>query len=287
MTPTILATGRYGREFFTVPSQPSGHLVCMQRHRPHMSLLTPLRCAGISSLVAAVPILQLEFGRSRNVALLPVTLYTVGFSFGPCIASPLSELYGRRWIYWTNLPMLIIFNAIGAASNNFVVLIVFRFLAGLGGSGVLAVAAGSLSDIWDTKDAGRVGVPYILAPFLGPSLGPLIGAYVLHQHGNDWKWSIWVVLCFLAPVALTLPLMKETSKRRILYLRHKKLGIGSVDMTASSRFKTLQTGLLRPFHMALFEVRCHPPVYYECNSSPIVISHLHFSLLFTRLTISP
>ncbi|KAI3394367.1 hypothetical protein diail_2833, partial [Diaporthe ilicicola] len=210
-------------------------------------------CAGISSLVAAIPILQQQFGLSRNVALLPVTLYTVGFSIGPCIASPFSELYGRRWIYWTNLPMLIIFNAIAAASNNFAALVVFRFLAGVSGSGVLAVAAGSLSDIWDTRDAGRVGVPYILAPFLGPSLGPLIGAYVLHQYDNDWRWSIWVILCILAPVALTLPLMKETSKSRILYLRHKKRGNGSLGMTAASRIKTIQKGLLRPLHMAVFE----------------------------------
>ncbi|KAF2967062.1 hypothetical protein GQX73_g6515 [Xylaria multiplex] len=210
-------------------------------------------CAGISSLVAAIPLLQLQFGLSRNVALLPVTVYTVGFSIGPCIASPISELYGRRCIYWTNLPMLIIFNAIAAASNNFVVLVLFRFLAGVSGSGVLAVAAGSLSDIWDTRNAGRVGVPYILAPFLGPSLGPLIGAYILEQYDNDWKWSIWVLLLILAPVALTLPLMKETSKSRILYLRHKKHSKGSLEMTSSSRIKTIQMGLLRPLHMAVFE----------------------------------
>ena len=213
-----------------------------------------LRCVGISSLVAAIPLLQQQFGLSRNVALLPVTLYTLGFSIGPCIASPLSELYGRRCIYWTNLPMLIIFNAIAAASNNFAALVLFRFLAGVGGSGVLAVAAGSLSDIWDTRDAGRVGVPYILAPFLGPSLGPLVGAYVLDQYDNDWRWSIWVVLCILAPVALMLPFMKETSKSRILYLRHKKRGNGSLGMTASSRIKKIQMGLLRPLHMAIFEV---------------------------------
>ncbi|KAF1992969.1 MFS general substrate transporter, partial [Amniculicola lignicola CBS 123094] len=208
---------------------------------------------GISSLVAAIPILQRQFDLSRSVALLPVTLYTLGFSIGPCIASPLSELYGRRWIYWTNLPLLIIFNAIAAASNNFVVLVVFRLLAGVGGSGILGVAAGSLTDIWDTRDAARVGVSYILAPFLGPALGPLIGAYVLEQYNNDWRWSIWVILCILAPVALTLPFMKETSKTRILYLRHKRCGHGLVDMTATSRIQTIQKGLLRPLHMAVFE----------------------------------
>lgn len=252
-------------------------------------LTLSFRCVGISSLVAAIPILQHRFGLSRNVALLPVTLYTVGFSIGPCIASPLSELYGRRCIYWTNLPLLIVFNAIAAVCNNFAVLVVFRFLAGLGGSSVLAIAAGSLSDIWDKRDSGRVGVPYILAPFLGPSLGPLIGAYVLDQYDNDWKWTIWVVLCILAPVALTLPFMKETSKSRILYLRHKKRGNGSLDMTTSSRIEAIQRGLLRPLHMAVFEVWCPPPISLCCATvySPNTFSRFHFSLVFTRLTVSP
>jgi MFS family permease len=223
------------------------------------------RCVGISSLVAAIPILQRQFGLSRNVALLPVTLYTFGFSIGPCVASPLSELYGRRWIYWTNLPLLIIFNAIAAASNNFIVLVIFRFLAGFSGSGVLAVAAGSLSDIWDTRDAGRVGVPYILAPFLGPSLGPLIGAYVLDQYEQNWKWSIWVVLCILAPAALTLPFMRESSKSRILYLRHKRSRHGPIEMTTASRMRTIKLGLLRPLHMAVFEVRPLSLSGYNCS----------------------
>jgi MFS family permease len=85
---------------------------------------------------------MLHFNISRTVAILPVSLYTLGFTIGPLVAAPLSELYGRRIIYWSNLPMLVIFNAIAAASDNIVVLIIFRFLAGLGGSGVLAVGAG-------------------------------------------------------------------------------------------------------------------------------------------------
>ena len=40
--------------------------------------------------------------------------------------------------------MLVVFNAIAASSGSIAVLIVFRFLAGVGGSGVLAVGAGML-----------------------------------------------------------------------------------------------------------------------------------------------
>ncbi len=96
----------------------------------------------ISTFVAAIPFIMRQFDVSRNVALLSVSLYTFGFVLGPCIFSPISELYGRKWVYWTNFPMLVVFNAIAVASDNFVVLVVFRFLAGLGGSGVLAVGAG-------------------------------------------------------------------------------------------------------------------------------------------------
>ncbi len=105
------------------------------------------RTTGISTSVAAVPYLMIQFQLARNVALLPITMYTVGIIIGPLICPPFSELYGRRMIYWTNFPMLVIFQIIAAASNRFSVLVIFRFLAGAGGSGVLAVGAGIDSSI--------------------------------------------------------------------------------------------------------------------------------------------
>lgn len=197
-----------------------------------------------------------QFQVSRIVALLPVTFYTLGFVIGPCIASPISELYGRRWIYLTNFAMLVIFNAIAAASNSFPVLVIFRFLAGFGGSGVLAVGAATLSDVWDMQSAGRVGIFYILAPFLGPTLGPLIGAYVISQHGNDWKWSVWVILCILAPLAPGMLLMEETSKDHILNKRAKKRGTARFEIHDSFPVELGKIGraVLRPLHMCAIEV---------------------------------
>jgi MFS family permease len=83
-----------------------------------------------------------EFNVAREVAVLPLSLYTLGFTVGPIIAAPLSELYGRRSVYWTTLPLLLAFTAISGSANNIAVLIIFRFLAGVGGSGSLAVGAG-------------------------------------------------------------------------------------------------------------------------------------------------
>ena len=83
-----------------------------------------------------------RFNVGREVAVLGVSLYTLGFTIGPILAAPLSELYGRRPVYWVTMPLLLVFTAIAASSDNFVVLIIFRFLSGFGGSGALAVGAG-------------------------------------------------------------------------------------------------------------------------------------------------
>lgn len=98
---------------------------------------------GTSTFVPGIPFVMERFSVGREVAVLPLSLYTLGFTIGPVIAAPLSELYGRRSVYWTTMPLLLIFTAIAASSNNIATLIIFRFLAGFGGSGALAVGAGT------------------------------------------------------------------------------------------------------------------------------------------------
>jgi MFS family permease len=79
---------------------------------------------------------------TREVAILPLSLYVLGFTIGPIIAAPLSELYGRRAVYWSTMPILLTFTAIAGAANSVTLLIVMRFFAAMGGSGALAVGAG-------------------------------------------------------------------------------------------------------------------------------------------------
>ncbi len=83
-----------------------------------------------------------QYHVEREIAVLPLSMYTFGFLVGPLLAAPLSELYGRRIIYWTTLPMLLIFTGIAGASDSLPLLIVMRLLAGTGGSGTLAIGAG-------------------------------------------------------------------------------------------------------------------------------------------------
>lgn len=98
---------------------------------------------GSSVYTPAIPLIMVKYNVTREVAILPLSLYVLGFTLGPIIAAPLSELYGRRAIYWGTMPLLLAFTAISGAANSVLLLVVMRFFAGLGGSGALAVGAGS------------------------------------------------------------------------------------------------------------------------------------------------
>jgi MFS family permease len=45
-----------------------------------------------------------EFGVSRSVAILPLSLYNLGLAAGPMLGSPLSETYGRKIVLLVTTP---------------------------------------------------------------------------------------------------------------------------------------------------------------------------------------
>lgn len=211
---------------------------------------------GTSAYVPAIPFVMLEFNVSREIALLPLSLYTFGFTLGPVISAPLSEIYGRRIVYWVSMVLLLTFTGIAGASKNITMLIIFRFLAGFGGSGALAVGAGTLSDLWNMQaEGGRASLFYVMAPFLGPALGPLTGAYIIDQYHNNWRYSMWVILIIASPIAIMSCFMKETSGPRIMYLRSKHAGLTAAHIEGDTLIllHKLHNSFLRPLHMMFAE----------------------------------
>jgi MFS family permease len=68
-------------------------------------------------------------------------------------------------------------------------LIVFRFLAGIGGSAPLSVGGGVLSDLFNPEDRGKALAIYGLAPLLGPAIGPIAGAFI--AENTTWRWAFY------------------------------------------------------------------------------------------------
>ena len=90
---------------------------------------------------------------------------------GPLIWAPLSDKLGRRFIYMATLTIFGL-NALGCGlSPNINLLIMFRLLQSLGGSAIVSIGAGTISDIFPIAERARALSLYFFAPQLGVSVG--------------------------------------------------------------------------------------------------------------------
>jgi Na+/melibiose symporter-like transporter len=105
----------------------------------------------------AIPYISKEFGiTSKTARILPVSMYLVGYVFGPLLFGPLSETYGRKIVMISTFILFTLFTLACALAPNLAALSVFRLFAGIYASSPLSVAWGVYADIYaDPVSRGR------------------------------------------------------------------------------------------------------------------------------------
>ncbi|KAI5270960.1 putative MFS polyamine transporter [Aureobasidium subglaciale] len=207
-----------------------------------------------SIMVPATPLLMEAFSVPRTQALLSLTLYTMGIAFGPLFIAPLSEVFGRKYVYVVSLTMLLAFTGGAGAAHNFGTLLACRLLAGILGSSTVAIGAGTIADVWALgKSGGTASLFFILGPFLGPTLGPLAGAYILHDRHDNWRWTMWLLMIVGAPIWLGAIIMNETSHAKLT----QRYGYVEAQLTEKGLFaaavEKVLVGVKRPTKMLCTE----------------------------------
>jgi MFS family permease len=98
-------------------------------------------------------------------------------------------------------------------------LIVMRMLSGGASASVQAVGAGTISDLWDSRERGRAMGIFYLGPLCGPLFAPIIGGLLAQRWG--WRSPLWflsafgaltlIFILFALPETLTVqkPIMAE------------------------------------------------------------------------------
>lgn len=218
-----------------------------------------------------------QFHISHEVALLPVTVFVVGFGVGPLVFAPCSELFGRKPVYITTMAVAVIFVIPCAVSQNIATLIVCRLIDGIAFSAPMTLVGGTLSDMWRNEERGVPMAAFSAAPFAGPAIGPLIGGYLANAAG--WRWLYWIQLilsgiCWLL-LTFTVPETYAPTllKRRAQKLRHE---------TGVTSYATEQELDTRPFseRLRIFLIRPLQLLFLE----PIVLFiSLYMSVLYGLL----
>ncbi|KAI8147102.1 major facilitator superfamily domain-containing protein [Fennellomyces sp. T-0311] len=125
---------------------------------------------------------------------LSVTVFMIFQAVSPSFWSVLADSHGRRPIYLYTL-LIYILACIGVAMcETYTWLLIFRMLQAFGASSVIAIGAGTISDITTPAERGGYIGWFSLGWNLGPLIGPAIGGFLSEFFG--WRWIFWISAVF-------------------------------------------------------------------------------------------
>ncbi|KAF2157659.1 MFS general substrate transporter [Myriangium duriaei CBS 260.36] len=239
-------------------------------------LFSPLKKWTITALVAIATLavafvssafsggvqeILIQFHASYEVGVLGISLFVLGFAIGPLLWAPLSEMFGRQYLFIGTYAALTAFNAGSCGAQNIGTLIVLRFLAGAFGSSPLTNAGGVIADMFAAEQRGVAISFFATAPFMGPVLGPIVGGFVGETVG--WRWIqgvmaiftgvLWIIGSVCIPETYPPVLLRQRAARLSKLTGKHYVSKTDADQGRSSFGTVFKAALLRPWILLFTE----------------------------------
>ena len=164
---------------------------------------------------------------SEEAAGLVITLFLLGYCAGPLVWAPLSEFYGRRYVFYATFVAYFAFNFLCAFAPNFGGLLVGRFLTGTFASAALSNSPGVLADIWGPIERGNAMALFSMMTFIGPALGPVISGFL--ELKEDWRWNFYVLLWLAFGTMILMFTIPETLPSQVLLNKAKRIRAAKIS----------------------------------------------------------
>ncbi|MDB5159587.1 MAG: family efflux transporter permease subunit [Mucilaginibacter sp.] len=157
-----------------------------------------------------------------NVIIIPMTSF-------------LAEKIGRKQYYIGSIILFTLASAMCGFSHNLWELVAFRFFQGIGGGALLSTSQSILFETFPVKERGTASGIFSLGIIIGPSIGPVLGGYIVDNL--SWQWIFYVnipigMMAALLSYIYLKPSKPSTDNRRIDWLGIALLavGIGSLQV---------------------------------------------------------
>ena len=142
-------------------------------------------------VATALPTIVGEIGGIAHLSWI-VTSYLLATTVVMPLYGKLGDLFGRKVVLQAAIVIFLVGSALCGIGQNLIELILFRFLQGLGGGGLLVVSMAVVADIIPPRERGRYqgffGAVFGVSTILGPLIG---GFFVVHL---SWRWIFYINL---------------------------------------------------------------------------------------------
>ncbi|OMG18032.1 MDR family MFS transporter [Actinomyces naeslundii] len=182
----------------------------------YASLLVVMFLSAMDQTIVgtALPTIVGDLGGAAHMAWV-LTAYTMAITVAMPVYGKLGDLVGRKNLFLVAIALFLIGSALCGTGNTMTQLIIYRFIQGLGGGGLMISSQAITGDLIPPRVRGTYMAPMGAMFGIASILGPIIGGWL--TDSVSWRWTFWInlplgVLAFVAiAIVLRLPSHRLTS----------------------------------------------------------------------------
>ncbi len=165
----------------------------MRRYLIFVSAGLGLLMYSIDTTVVAVafPNFIKDFGTNVLWAAWTISIYLIAVTAAMPLVGNLSDSLGRKKVFLISLMLFTASSLACGLAPNIYTLVAFRFLQGVGGSGLFPTAAGIASDYFPENRQRAIGLLGSIFP-IGGIIGPNLGGWIVSRY--SWRYVFFINL---------------------------------------------------------------------------------------------
>jgi DHA1 family bicyclomycin/chloramphenicol resistance-like MFS transporter len=174
-------------------------------------VLGALSAAGpmaIDMYLPALPTIARDLHATQGQAELSMTTFFLGLMLGQPFYGPLSDRFGRKPPLVGGMMLFVLASIACSLASAAPVLIVGRFLQGLGSGSAIAISAATIRDRYTGHQAARLLALRVMVLGLSPILAPVLGAGLISVM--SWRFIFWFAAVYGLLASALLLLIPET-----------------------------------------------------------------------------
>ena len=216
-----------------------------------VSIMFGMIAFGTDTMLPAVPNIAKDLNLSNvNKAQLIISSFILGTGIGQLISGPISDTFGRKPIITIGLSIFIIACCIAYYAKSLELMLVARFIQGLGVSAPRTVTMALIRDLYSGRKMAQVMSLAMAIFVLVPALAPSLGQILFINFG--WR-SIYIAFIFFALLGLiwlnlrqpeTLPISERKKLKANEYFDAFKLVITNASVVKYTLTLALGFGAL-------------------------------------------
>jgi DHA1 family bicyclomycin/chloramphenicol resistance-like MFS transporter len=209
---------------------------------------------AIDLMLPAFPDMRRHFGMAADSTAVTwtVTAYFDGLAIGPWLYGPASDRYGRRGPLFVGLSVCIVAAALAALAPTWWLVVLARFLWGLGAGAPRTLSMAIIRDRYDGDAMARLMSLMMAVFMLAPVVAPLLGSALISVF--PWQTVFWFPVLVAGITMVWMRRLPETlppERRRPLSFRSVMAAIGEVLHCRQTMLLTLTmtiiTGIITAF----------------------------------------